>query len=320
MQITTQTTKLAKDVDEGLSSDPKFLKSKYFYDDNGSRIFQEIMAMPEYYLTDCEEEIFRTQKNDLFEAFTNNNHTFEIVELGAGDGIKTKILLKHFLEQNATIKFIPIDISADAMNSLQDSIRQEIPQLVVEGKIGDYFHLMEEISASDKTQKVLFFLGSNIGNFTEQESIRFLSQLRSVMLPGDKLFIGFDLKKDPAVILDAYNDPHGLTASFNLNLLRRINVELGADFQLLKFKHLEVYDPLSGTAKSYLVSREKQSVTINDLDKTIHFDQWEPIFMEQSQKYDSRMINSLARNSGFQVVRNFTDQRQYFINSLWKIR
>lgn len=319
MGTTSVTSELALDVGLGLSSSPKFLKSKYFYDARGSRIFQDIMHMPEYYLTDCEEEIFSNQKQQLFEAFGNGQDEFEIVELGAGDGKKTRILLEHFLKQKARIKYIPIDISEEAIAQLSRLMQAEIPNLDLDGKVGDYFHLMEEISSYDKTSKVLLFLGSNIGNFTEEQTLEFLTHLRKGMNAGDKLFIGFDLKKDPDVILRAYNDPHGFTAAFNLNLLRRINEELGADFELMKFKHQEVYDPLSGTAKSYLVSREKQSVTIRDLDLTITLDRWEPIFMEMSQKYDLFMINNLAARSGFEVVRNFTDKRNYFMNSLWKV-
>jgi uncharacterized SAM-dependent methyltransferase len=177
---------------------------------------------------------------------------------------------------------------------------------------------MEEINSYDKTDKILFFLGSNIGNFTNQKSVVFLHHIWEIMNDNDQLFIGFDLKKDPEVILNAYNDPHGYTASFNLNLLRRINEELGADFELLKFIHQETYDPQTGTAKSYLVSREKQQVSIDALDRKIQFERWEPIFMEMSQKYDLPLIQSLADQSGFEIVRNFTDRRQYFMNSLWR--
>lgn len=320
MESTTITSELAIDVDLGLSSTPKFLNSKYFYDTRGSRIFQDIMKMPEYYLTNSEEEIFLKQKKDILKAFSNTQNEFEIVELGAGDGKKTKILLKYFLAQKAKVKYIPIDISEEAIVQLSTNMKDEIPELNFDGKVGDYFHLMEEISSYDKTDKVLLFLGSNIGNFTEAQSIDFFSHLRKVMNAGDKLFIGFDLKKDPDIILKAYNDPHGYTAAFNLNLLRRINEELGADFELLKFTHQEVYDPMTGTAKSYLVSREKQKVSLPEMNKTISFEKWEPIFMEMSQKYDLPMIIDLANRSGFEVVMNFKDSREYFLNSLWKIK
>lgn len=320
MEKTTQTSDLAIDVLEGLTASPKYLNSKYFYDTQGSRIFQKIMNMPEYYLTNCEEEIFLKQKHLIFKSFSNDNQPFEVVELGAGDGIKTKILLDYFLLQDASLSYIPIDISEEAVVNLINDLENDLPELEVNGKIGDYFQMMEELSEIDKTQKILLFLGSNIGNFDERATIKFLSHLREVMNPIDKLFIGFDLKKDPNVIIRAYDDPHGYTASFNLNLLRRINNELDGEFELLKFKHYEVYDPQSGTAKSFLVSQEKQSVYIGAIDKTILFEKWEPIFMEMSQKYDPQMIKGLADASGFEIVRNFTDSRQYFMNSLWKLK
>ena len=140
------------------------------------------------------------------------------------------------------------------------------------------------------------------------------------MQSGDLLFIGFDLKKDQDIILKAYNDPHGHTAAFNLNLLQRINNELNADFDPGHFRHLEVYDPESGTAKSKLISLRKQEVAIKDLDKIISFEKGESIFMEMSQKYDLEMIMDLADKSGFEIVRNLYDKRQYFVNSLWKLK
>jgi dimethylhistidine N-methyltransferase len=312
------TTGFAEDVDTGLSASPKYLQSKYFYDARGSRIFQDIMRMPEYYLTDCEHEVFKTHKTRLLELFRPRGDAFHIVELGAGDGSKTRVLLEHGLEKNARVKYVPIDISEEAIRQLNALMQKALPGLDVDGMIGDYFELMESINSSDNTPKVIFFLGSNIGNFNWQESIDFLGKIRHAMHGHDRLFIGFDLKKDPDVILKAYNDPHGHTAAFNLNLLRRINEELEADFELLKFKHQEVYDPMTGTAKSYLVSREKQVVRINGLNKVFRFGQWEPLFMEMSQKYDEAMIGELAARSGFTVVQNFTDQRNYFMNSLWQ--
>ncbi len=318
METTLQLTELAIDVTIGLSSNPKYLDSKYFYDARGSAIFQKIMHMPEYYLTGCEEEIFRQQKHLIYREFSENNQLFDVVELGAGDGIKTRILLDYFLQQKAGLRYFPVDISEDAVTNIIVDLEKELPMLEVSGKVGDYFRLMEELSTINQTDKVLLFLGSNIGNYSEQQSVAFFEQLNAVMNPDDKLFIGFDLKKDPEVIIKAYNDPHGYTASFNLNLLRRINDELGGNFELLKFKHYEIYDPQTGTAKSYLVSQEKQAVYIRAIDKTIYFEKWEPVFMEMSQKYDLQMISTLANTSGFEIIRNFTDSRQYFINSLWK--
>ncbi len=313
------TNTFAKDVLKGLTSTPKYLSSKYFYDDEGSRIFQQIMQMPEYYLTDCELEIFQNSKKQILEIFSPNNNPFELIELGAGDGIKTAVLLEYFIQQDASFEYLPIDISGEAVIRLTQMMQQRLPSLDIHGKTGDYFEMMDHINQHDHHKKILMFLGSNIGNFNIAESISFLQKLHGVMQKGDMLFIGFDLKKEPKLILDAYNDSRGHTAAFNLNLLQRMNDELGADFNFGHFKHREEYDPETGTAKSFLISLKKQTVSISKLNITILFNKDEKIFMEMSQKYDLPMINDLAANSGFKVAKNFFDSRKYFVNSLWEV-
>lgn len=308
----------AKDTLEGLASIPKRLSSKYFYNDIGSRIFQDIMQMPEYYLTDCELEVFTSQHHEILSAFKADNKAFELIELGAGDGLKTKVLLSSLMNQKIDFKYIPIDISKKAVTGLVHDIKNQIPDLPVEGIVGDYFKLIKKLNG--QYRKIILFLGSNIGNFEWHESIRFLQHLRSVINIDDMVFIGFDLKKDPELILNAYNDPSGHTAAFNLNLLKRINDELGGHFDLLNFMHEEVYDEQTGTAKSYLISRKKQSVSIEKLGKAFEFEACEKMLMEMSQKYDLELIGELAEKSGFQIVRNFMDSRQYFMNSLWKLK
>jgi len=320
METLTRLTEFAKETLEGLSASSKYLSSKYFYDAKGSRIFQDIMQMPEYYLTDCELEIFRTRKQEIFEAFSEKNVQYNLIELGAGDGLKTKILLSHLNDQNAIFEYTAIDISEEAVKNLVVDLKQEIPGIKINGRVGDYFQLMEKISHNNHQKKILLFLGQNIANYNESQSLNFLEKLNSEMQSGDLLLIGFDLKKDPDIILKAYNDPHGYTAAFNLNLLQRINDELNADFILINFRHLEVYEPKSGAAKSKLISLKKQEVTIHELSKTISFEQGESIFMEMSQKYDMEMIMDLADKSGFEIVRNLYDERQYFVNSLWKLK
>lgn len=311
-------SELAADTLQGLSANPKFLLSKYFYDDIGSSIFQDIMHMPEYYLTDCEMEIFSTHKSAILDAFEMGNKQLEIIELGAGDGLKTKILLSHFLENDIDFRYIPIDISEKAVINLVRDIKNQIPGLTVEGLIGDYFELIEKLNG--KKRKIILFLGSNLGNYNYDESLQFLKHLRAVMHNGDMILIGLDLKKDPELILRAYNDPHGHTSAFNLNLLQRINNELDADFNLADFSHEEVYHKQSGKAESYLVSQAEQIVNIKTLDRNFEFKAGERIFMEMSQKYDSTMIEELADNSGFEIVMNFNDHRHFFVNSLWRLK
>lgn len=312
------TSALASDTMKGLSSTPKFLLSKYFYDDAGSVIFQDIMKMPEYYLSDCEEEIFTQQKESIVREFSGGDDSFSLVELGSGDGQKTKILLRYLAELNVRFQYIPLDISQKANDDLKATITREIPGIEIYPLTGDYFSQLKELNGFASKRKIILFLGSNIGNFSEVETHRFLSQLSEFMNIGDKLLIGFDLKKSPGIIMDAYNDPHGHTRKFNLNLLVRLNRQLSADFDITMFDQYTEYNPESGEVRSYLISKVNQNVHIGALNQSFRFYQWEPVFMERSRKYDFKTINNLAAGNGFRIVRNFSDSRNFFVNSLWK--
>jgi dimethylhistidine N-methyltransferase len=308
----------AADILEGLSSAPKFLSSKYFYDDEGSRLFQQIMELPEYYLTRAEEEIFSAQTREIFDSFTSRSKSFDLIELGAGDGRKTAVLIDYFLKQKANFSYIPIDISAEAHKSLAENFSTKFPGLSIRAEVGDYFQILERLEDFTSRSKVILFLGSNIGNFSRDESIEFFRNLAAVMTPNDFLFTGFDLQKDPRTILQAYDDSQGVTAAFNLNLLTRINRELGADFNLERFSHYAIYRPTECAARSFLISREKQTVYIETAGRGFDFKAWEPIFMEISQKYNPEMIDELAAESGFTIAKNFFDSRNYYVNSLWQ--
>lgn len=315
----TEQQRFAEDVRKGLSGAPKSLSSKYFYDDEGSRIFQDIMKLPEYYLTRCEFEIFQQQTAEIFEAFKNENAQFDLIELGPGDGTKTAVLIDYFLKHSADFTYIPIDISAEALRLVGENFRAKFPDLTIKEKNGDYFRVLETLKETDKDRtKIVFFLGSNIGNFRKEEGIDFFQRLSAAMSKDDLLFIGFDLQKDPRIILNAYDDPAGVTSAFNLNLLKRMNNELGANFNVDKFMHYATYHPTDGAARSYLISREEQTVRIDALDQKFEFAEWEPIYMEISQKYSVPMIHELAEKSGFKVIKNFYDSRHYYTNSLWK--
>ena len=307
-----------EDVEKGLSSEPKFLSSKYFYDDEGSRLFQQIMDLPEYYLTRAEFEIFSKQTSGIFEAFTAQNSEFDLIELGAGDGTKTAVLIDYFLKKDAKFTYSPIDISREAVDFLTAKFTTEFPHLSIKPQTGDYFRILETLKSAAQRPKILLFLGSNIGNFSREQSVAFFNSLREVMNANDLLFVGFDLQKDPHVILSAYDDKDGVTAKFNLNLLRRINRELGANFDLEKFSHYALYRPIECAARSFLISREPQTVFIKALNRSFHFKAWEAIFMEISQKFNLEMIEELAETSGFQVKNNFFDGQKYFVDSLWK--
>jgi L-histidine N-alpha-methyltransferase len=233
----TELTQFASDVLAGLSAHPKHLSSKYFYDDEGSRLFQQIMKLPEYYLTGCELEIFERQADEIFSTLAGGSNAFDLVELGAGDGTKTAVLVSHFLERDADITYCPIDISREALDSLKAKFETRFPSLRMVPRQGDYFNILKSLKNGGGRPKVLLFLGSNIGNFSREQSVAFFRDLHAAMNPNDVLFIGFDLQKDPHVIVQAYDDAKGVTAKFNLNLLKRINSELGGHFDLKKWSH-----------------------------------------------------------------------------------
>ena len=312
-----QLSPFAEDVYRGLSSSPKHLSSRYFYDDEGSRLFMEIMKLPEYYPTRAELKIFTEQTAEIYSSFTEGTDAISLIELGAGDGMKTSVLIDFFLQKGFPFEYSPIDISQKANDALTARFHDLFPGLKISPYTGDYFQVLDSLKNGDGRRKVIMFLGSNIGNFQKDKAKNFFRSLRSVMEQNDKLFIGFDMQKDPRVIVNAYDDSQGVTAAFNLNLLSRINRELNADFDLSKFSHYAHYRPVECAARSFLISREKQKVTIGALNRSFEFDQWEAIFMEISQKYTRAMIDELATDSGFVVERDFFDEEFFYTDSLW---
>ena len=310
----------ARDVMHGLSESPKYLPSKYFYDKTGDRLFQEIMELEEYYLTRCEFEIFQNSKQEFLNHFLAQSKAFDLIEFGAGDGKKTKVLLEHFMERGADFTYKPIDISANALDSLESDLRHGMPQLKLETLQGEYFSVLSQLDKTSDRTKVVLFLGSNIGNFLRPVALDFLKQLANTLKKGDMLLLGVDLVKDPTVISKAYNDSKGITARFNLNLLHRINSELAANFDLDKFSHFPLYNPISGTSRSFLISRERQTVTIEKLNASFHFNAWEPIHTEYSHKYRLEELDQLAESSGFETVEHYFDARKYFTDGIWRLR
>lgn len=304
----------AKDVHEGLSAHTKTLPSRYFYDKTGDELFIKIMNMPEYYLTDAELEIFNCQTASLVNSFGMNGEHFEVVELGAGDGLKVINLLKHLNGSNFT--YAPIDISKNAIDNLKHRMLKEIPALDFDGKQGEYFEVLDSLGEVGK--KVILFLGSNIGNLTDSRAHSFMMKISNSMNFHDKLLIGFDLKKDPQIIEQAYNDPHGFTRDFNLNLLNRINNELGGNFDLTQFEHIPEYDQEDGMAHSYLESLTDQEVCVLETGGSYKFKKGERIHTEISRKYDLETINKIAKNTGLSVKEIFYDSRKYFIDVLFE--
>lgn len=308
----------AIDVEAGLSSEPKYLSSKYFYNKRGDELFQEIMDLDEYYLTRSEFEILENSKNCLLEHFAAEGDEFQLIEFGAGDGLKTKVLLSHFLDSQSKFKYRPIDISENALKNLKTDLVATYSNLEICGINSDYFSALHSLK-DIKTRKVVVFLGSNIGNFTPLEASGFLQNMRNELTSGDLVLIGIDLKKDPALILNAYNDSEGVTREFNMNLLQRLNDELDADFVLDNFKHSPSYNPHTGAALSHIVSLKDQVVRVGVIDKKYSFDQGELILTEISQKYSIDQVEALAEEAGFSIVENFFDSNNYFVDTLWLV-
>ncbi|MGY5846504.1 L-histidine N(alpha)-methyltransferase [Salegentibacter sp. HM20] len=319
MKTTPTTFKSAfeEDVYNGLTSDPKFLLSKYIYDEKGDKLFQQIMDMPEYYLTRCEYNILKNHTADIADSF-NGPEGFDLIELGAGDGKKTKILLKYLQEKDFDFKYLPVDISQHVLDELETSVNKELPGVKIAPQQGTYFKTLENLANLSQRKKVILFLGSNIGNLLHKSAIDFLRNIQQAMDSEDMLFMGFDQKKHPQQILDAYNDPAGITEAFNKNLLYRINRELDANFDPEEFLHWETYDPETGTAKSYLVSKSVQTVTIKKLQLEVKFNAWESIHTEISQKYDQEIIEWLAAQAGLQIETDFRDSENCYRNYIFR--
>lgn len=314
---TTFTSAFEKDVYTGLTSYPKYLLSKYIYDKKGDRLFQEIMGLPEYYLTECEFSILKDHAQEIIKSFKGPDG-FDLIELGAGDGKKTKVLLKHLVDQDVNFNYLPVDISLNVLEELEASLKKEIPNVPVKIKQGTYFETLERLAEYNTRKKVILVLGSNIGNLLHKDAIDFLRHIQEAMTPEDMLFMGFDQKKHPQIILNAYNDKTGITAAFNKNILGRINSELKGDFDLDSFLHWETYDPESGTAKSYLVSQKEQEVTIEGIGLKVHFNAWETIHTEISQKYDNSVVEWLAEEAGLLVTRQFEDEKGFYKNYIFR--
>lgn len=307
-----------EDVLKGLSAKDKFLQSKYFYDAKGDALFQKIMGCPEYYPTKCEMEIFTKQTDKLVSALTEHSREFDIIELGAGDATKSSYLLKGLLDNKVSFIYYPVDISANVINLLHTSLPSKLEGLQMHGLNGEYFDMLEKAKTLSDKIKVVLFLGGNIGNVPFEKAGEFCKSMRHHLMPGDLVLTGFDLKKNPIKVLDAYNDKTGYTRDFNLNLLNRINEELKGNFVIENFYHFPTYDPTAGACKSYLVSSKNQRVEIAD--STFYFEEGEPVFMEIAQKYTIEQTDELAIKSGFKPKQHFSDLKKWFLDTLWQCR
>jgi L-histidine Nalpha-methyltransferase len=298
-----------------LNSYPKKIPSRFFYDELGDNYFSEIMNLPEYYLTRTENLILKENTSSIFNKL-NYNKKIRFLEPGAGDGSKFAILYKA-LESKKNFIYSPIDISANVLQILERNLKNEFPDLSIEPIISDYKHIKSHIPELEE-QKVLLFLGSNLGNYTPEESIEYLSLFTDCLKENDLFLLGVDLVKDPNLILSAYNDARGVTSEFNLNLLKRLNSLLKTDFNIQDFFHFPIYNPVLQQAESYLVCKENRVIYSEILKENFHFQKYEPILTEISRKFRIKDIEFLARITKMEILEVFTDREEKYCCSLWR--
>lgn len=306
----------AEDVDAGFSASPKRLSSRYFYDDAGSALFEEITRMEAYYPYRAEKEILASQSADIV-SVVDAGAEIIIAEPGAGNGEKTLLLCKAFVNSGIRVQYIPFDISPLAIQELQELFARELPDVPVNGNAGNYWQTWPGELPVHTGKKLVLFLGSNVGNFSNENSLVFFRMVRSGLAPGDLFMCGFDMVKHPQTILNAYNDSGGITAAFNLNLLHRINRELGGNIRTEDFIHYPIYDPAMKEARSYLVSTTDQEIHLDYNGRNYTLNAWEGIHTETSRKYAVTDMQWLGEQSGFVVLRIFTDRDRRFSDVLF---
>jgi dimethylhistidine N-methyltransferase len=315
--------RVAAAVRAGLGSLPKRLPPWLFYDAAGSRLFDEITERPEYYPTRTERGIL-AQHAERMIADAANGSRLRIAELGAGSADKTRLLLKAAVAQQGFVVYEPLDVSASALDAARERIEREIAGVVVAPRVMDYTHgngrglPLKSTEAGER--RLVLYIGSSIGNFDPPEAMRLLQHVRAGLKPGDGLLLGVDLKKDVPTLLAAYDDVAGVTADFNLNLLARLNRELGAEFYLESFEHRAVWNEEESRIEMHLESRVAQKVWLEALDLEIEFAEGETIHTENSYKYRPGQAEAMLAEAGFATAGSWTDERGWFEVCLGRAR
>jgi L-histidine Nalpha-methyltransferase len=311
-----RTATFAGDVRTGLTGKPKRLAPKYFYDDLGSALFEAICKLPEYYVTRAESEIFERYADEIVDSL---DAPVELVELGSGSAVKTRMLIERILSRQTRLQYHAIDISPYALTASAQSLTEAHPRLSVNAYAYDYVSLFDSSALVTHARTMVLFLGSNIGNYDPLPAAQLLRSVGRNLKPGDAILLGVDLKKPIEILEAAYDDPTGVTAAFNKNLLGRINRELGGTFDLEAFEHEVHYLPVRGSVDSFLVAQRPQSVRIETLDLTVDFAAGESVHTESSYKFSLDDIERLSHGTGFSLGRTWMDeQRRFAVNLLVK--
>lgn len=295
-------------VIKGLTQPRKTVPVQYFYDERGSRLFERICELPEYYPTRTERLILETHAADIA-ALTG---PCELVELGSGSASKTRLLLEAHARCDHSLHFIPIDVSEAMLTESSIGLLAQYDDLRIQAFSATYERALEALAPRKAPARMVMILGSTIGNFDPQERTRLLDHVTAAMVPGDYFLVGFDLQKDVAIIEAAYNDDQGVTAEFNLNMLRHLNWRHGGNFVLENFSHHAFYDTRAHQIEMHLISRCAQTVALKELDLEISFEARETIHTEVSRKFDRGNLPAEFAAAGLEVARTWTDPKDWF--------
>jgi dimethylhistidine N-methyltransferase len=306
---------IARDVLAGLTATPKTLPPRLFYDDAGSRLFEQITGLPEYYLTRTERGILEQNASEIMRAAGT---PLTLIELGAGTAAKTEVLIEALLKRQLQAVFYPIDVSESALRVAEEALEARFAALQVRPLIGDYSAGLSQLSRI-AGRKLVLYIGSSIGNYEPEEAAELLNNIRRSLSAGDALLLGTDMAKDESTLLAAYNDSQGITARFNLNILARINRELGADFDLAAFRHKALWNRQASRMEMHLESLRAQTVRIADLDLAINFKKGETIHTENSYKFTDKMVRDVVADGSFLLERTWTDDQKWFAVHLARV-
>ncbi len=297
------------EVLEGLSAVPKTLPPKFFYDERGSALFEQITELADYYPTRTEVAILEQHRASIAEAVGAESF---LIEYGSGESVKSRILL----EALRPVGYMPVDISRNHLLEASRALASEFEWLNIYPTCADYSRAFPLPDVANGHRRVAFFPGSSVGNFEPDDAVTFLKEIANVVGPGGALLIGVDTKKEPAVLQRAYDDPGGVTAQFNRNVLRHINAELGADFDPAAFDHLARYDAQLGRVEMHLVSTKPQQVNVAGTN--VEFAQGEALHTENSYKYAPEEFDVLAQRANFGVQQRWTDEQGWFAVTLYR--
>lgn len=305
---------LAREIEEGMRSTPKRIPCRFFYDETGSKLFEEICAQPEYYLTRAEDEILLRRAEEIAKRAPEG---CDLVELGSGDAHKTRRLLSALLENRPSLRYVPIDISRSALEGSAQNLLEVHPELEIHGIAAEYERGLTLLHEASSGPKLVLWLGSNVGNLERADAASFLRELGLRHAAGDRLLIGIDLRKDRGVLERAYDDARGVTARFNRNLLVRLNSELAAEFDPERFRHVAFYNEEAGRIEMHLEGETDQVVPIRRLSLDLSLRRGERIHTESSYKYSQAEIEALAAGAGMCVESSWLDSGRLFSLNLF---